>query len=144
MRLRDSGALTDAEFATLKAKLIHGQAQAPTRSARSSVPAVAYPCDSRDHPETAERAYRLTRRPLSQEEAPQREGSTGWRHQCVTASSKRTCRPTATADAAQQAFDQVVDVCYALFDARVDHEWARAKRCASAPIDDELKALLLG
>ena len=75
MRLRDSGALTDAEFAALKAKLIHGQAQALTRGARSSVPAVAYPSDFRDHPETAERAYRLTRRPVSQEEGPMRDGS---------------------------------------------------------------------
>jgi len=75
VRLRDSGALTDAELAALKAKLIHGQAQALTRGARSSVPAVAYPFDFRDHPETAEPAYRLTRRPVSQEEGPMRDGS---------------------------------------------------------------------
>jgi len=48
------------------------------------------------------------------------------------------------AEAAQQAFDQVVDVDYSLFDARVDHEWAREKRYAGAPIDAELEALLRG
>jgi len=48
------------------------------------------------------------------------------------------------AEAAQQAFDQVVDVGYSLFDARVDHEWAREKRYAGAPIDAELEALLRG
>jgi hypothetical protein len=37
-KLRDSGGLTDAELAALKAKLIHGWAQALTREARSSVP----------------------------------------------------------------------------------------------------------
>ena len=46
--------------------------------------------------------------------------------------------------AAQQAFDQVVDVDYSLFDARVDHKWARNKRYAGAPIDAELEALLRG
>ena len=48
------------------------------------------------------------------------------------------------AAAAQQAFDQVADVDYSLFDARVDHEWAREKRYAGAPIDAELEALLRG
>ena len=46
------------------------------------------------------------------------------------------------ADAAQQAFDQVLDVSYSLFDARVDHEWAREKRYSNAPIEVELKAML--
>jgi len=31
------------------------------------------------------------------------------------------------AEGAQQAFDQVADLDCSLFDARVDHEWARAK-----------------
>jgi hypothetical protein len=48
------------------------------------------------------------------------------------------------AEGARQAFDQVVDVDYSLFDARVDHEWAREKRYADAPIDAELQALLRG
>ena len=45
---------------------------------------------------------------------------------------------------AREAFGQVVDVDCSLFDARVDHEWARAKRYAGAPIDAELEALLRG
>jgi hypothetical protein len=45
---------------------------------------------------------------------------------------------------AEPAFDQVVDVDYSLFDARVDHEWAREKRYAGAPIDAELEVLLRG
>jgi hypothetical protein len=45
---------------------------------------------------------------------------------------------------ARGAFGQVVDVDDSLFDARVDHEWAREKRHASAPIDDELEARLRG
>jgi len=48
------------------------------------------------------------------------------------------------AEAAQEAFDEVVDVSYSLFDARVDHEWAREKRYASQPIDAELDKLLRG
>jgi hypothetical protein len=62
VRLRDSGVLTHAEFAAMKAKLIHGQAQTLTRGARSSVPAVVYFCDSRDHPETAASVYLRTGR----------------------------------------------------------------------------------
>jgi hypothetical protein len=50
----------------------------------------------------------------------------------------------AAADGAQRAFDEVIDVPYSLFDARVDHEWARAKRHSAQPIDDEPKALLRG
>jgi hypothetical protein len=46
------------------------------------------------------------------------------------------------AEASQTAFDEVIDVPYSLFDARVDHEWARAKRYSTEPIDDELEALL--
>ena len=42
------------------------------------------------------------------------------------------------------AFDQVVDVDYSQFDARVDQKWAREKRYAGAPIDAELEALLRG
>ena len=48
------------------------------------------------------------------------------------------------AERAQEAFEQVVDVSYSLFDARVDHEWAREKRYSSRPIDDELEGLLRG
>ena len=48
------------------------------------------------------------------------------------------------AAAAQQAFEQVVAVDDSLIDAGVDHEWARNKRYAGAPIDAELEALLLG
>jgi len=48
----------------------------------------------------------------------------------------------AAAEAAERAFDEVVDIPYSLFDARVDHEWAREKRYAPRPIDDELEALL--
>ena len=46
------------------------------------------------------------------------------------------------AEAAQQAFEQVVDVSYSLFDARVEHEWAREKRYSGKPIDEELERLL--
>jgi len=78
--LRDSGGLIYAEFAALKAKLIPGWTQALTRGAYSSVPDVVYPCDSRDHPKTAEPAYLQTGRPVSQEEPPSdkdpREGGT--------------------------------------------------------------------
>jgi hypothetical protein len=48
------------------------------------------------------------------------------------------------AEGAQQAFDQVADLDCSLFDARVDHEWARAKRYAGAPVDAELEALVRG
>ena len=48
------------------------------------------------------------------------------------------------AEGAQQAFDQVADLDCSLFDARVDHEWARNKRYAGAPVDAELEALLRG
>ena len=48
------------------------------------------------------------------------------------------------AAAARQAFDQVADLDCALFDARVDHEWARNRRYAGAPVDAELEALLRG
>jgi hypothetical protein len=47
-------------------------------------------------------------------------------------------------ETAEPAFDQVADVDYSLFDARVDHEWARKGRYAGAPIDAELEALLRG
>jgi hypothetical protein len=48
----------------------------------------------------------------------------------------------AAAEAAQVAFDEVLDVPYSLFDARVDHEWAREKRYSVQPIDRELENLL--
>ena len=70
VKLRDTGDLTDAEFAARKAKPIRNWGRALTRGARSSVPAVVYPVESREHPERAEPAHRLTGRPVSQEEAP--------------------------------------------------------------------------
>ena len=45
---------------------------------------------------------------------------------------------------AEQAFDHVVAVDCSLFDARVDHAWARNMGYAGAPIDAELEALLRG
>lgn len=38
-------------------------------------------------------------------------------------------------------FDEVIDVLYSLFDARVDHEWARVKQYPAQPIDDEFEVL---
>ena len=48
----------------------------------------------------------------------------------------------AAAEAAQRAFDAVLSVAYATFDARVPHEWARSVRYSTVPVDRQLDEML--
>jgi len=56
--------------------------------------------------------------------------------------AKTGMNSTAAAREARHAFDAILDVPFANFDARVDHEWARIARKSTKPVDDELKVML--